>query len=596
MSNNAPLAISYPIQSRNSRTELLYDIPALDPLKTVNVEGLPQVRPGQNIPLTNEEWFDWMPRVREHRLRVFSYDNAPAGKARDKWRENQIKLVTADERYWFNTYSAIYESRSEEDEESVIFETEEEVEAIPQRAGLLPFILYPFQDYWIQWQRNALRTRGAKGDTITIKSRDMGMSNVGMGMVAYRWLTRPIFQGRVLSRVEELVDATGDPDSIMWKGDMFLRSTPRYILSHFAPHFNWATHRRHMMIENPDNGNTIRGESTNASAGRGKRASIILLDEFAFMKRLRAIWRATRPSTYHRMGISSASTQEGLDAYTIAKSGVPAIIIMDSRLGMHPRQDVQWHAWERGREVFHGEYDQEQGMDWFADASDFVYPLVLKKEVGHYPYVPGGGPVWVAQDDGAHWAFWVIQYVRDTGRCHVIDAYYNHGRKVDFYGAMYRGIGHAEYPIGPNEERLIRLFREVPIEAWVGDTHGAQVEQIAGMSVIEHLVANWGIYVNVDYQKREYIDRWLAVEDRLPTLDFNNTPGVIEGLTALQMYSYRPTPPGKEVAREQRQPLHNDDSHYATALEFWATLFDALLAAVQMATLGGDAWVGTPSR
>lgn len=609
MSPTEKLAVSYRLQNRNSRSVLLYDIPALDPIETKNVEGLPQVRPGQNIPLTNEEWLEWREWIWDHRMRVMrecgglsqSLASSPAMR---KAHERECALVRADERYWFNTYASIYEARSEDNDETILFDDEEAVELIPQRAGLLPFILYPFQDYWITWQRRALQSRGPKGDTITIKSRDMGMSNTGVGMLAYRWMTRSTFQGRVLSRVEELVDATGDPDSLFWKLDTMLRTTPRWMLEYFVPGFNWKVHRRHMTLEHPTSANAIRGESTNASAGRGKRATIILLDEFAFMKRLRAIWRATRPSTYHRMGISSASTQEGLDAYTIAKSGVPAIIIMDSRMGMHPMQDKLWHEQERGREVFVGEYDQEQGMDWFADASDFVYPLMLKKEVGNYPYIPNGGPVWVTQDDGAHWAFWVIQYVRETGRCRVIDAYYNRGRKADFYGALYRGIGTTEYPIGPNEERLIKLFRTIPIEAFVGDTHGAHVEQIAGMSVIDALAINWGIYVNVDYQNREYIDRMEAMNARIPTLDFNDTPGVVEGLTAFQMYSFRPTPPGKEVAREQRVPLHNDDSHYVTAMEFWATLFDALLAAVQhqpaefdpTGLIGANPWVGQPSR
>lgn len=567
------LAVSYPKQTRNSRTALIYQIPGMEPLETTNVEGLPQVRPGQNIPLTNEEWFGWVPKVLAHirKVRLETADDAPR-RSRDQARSRELERIRQDERYWINTYAAIFESRAEE--ESVELEDEEATFAVATASGLVPFILYPFQDYWVTWHRRALRTKGGKGDTITIKSRDMGVTNTAVGTMGYRWMTRRIYHGRLLSRNEELVDASGDPDAMFWKADQMLRTTPRYVLEHFVPGFNWKVHRRDMVLEHPTRYNLLKGESTNATAGRGKRAFEILLDEFTFMQRLREIWTATRAASPHRTAVGSVSTSKGLDAYNLVMSGGPAVLYLDSRLGMHPKQDAQWHAFEKERDTEEG-YRQEVGMDWFADSSDFVYPEAHNKSVGEFPYIPFAGPVFCTIDDGTHWAMSWLQFIRQTGRIRVIEAYRNHGKRVAFYGSLMRGVTLGDFQYGEHEHRILKLSREIPISHFIADAHGGSVEQVAGMSVIDDLAVNWNIAVNIDYEKRTYLDRQKALADLLPYMDWNDTPGVRECLRCTKMFRFRATPEGKEVMREVREPLINDDSHYPTSLEYWATLFES---------------------
>ena len=565
------LAVSYPTQSRNSRSDLIYEIPGLEPISTRSVEGLPQVRPGQSIPLTNAEWFDWYPRMLTHLTSVREQCEERSSK-RAEYRKREIDRVKADERYWINTYAAIFESRVEE-EESELMSSEEDTD-IMTASGLAPFILYPFQDYWVTWHRNALLTRGGKGDTVTIKSRDMGATNTAVATMAWRWMTRRVYQGRLLSRNETLVDAPGDPDAMFWKLDTMLRATPRWLVEYFVPGFSWAIHRREMTLEHPTRANLLKGESTNATAGRGKRAFEMLLDEFTFMLRFAEIWTATRAASPHRNAVGSVSTKIGLAAYKLVMSGRPAVIYLDSRTGMHPRQDAQWHAFERERDTEAG-YAQEVGMDWFADSSDFVYPELHKKVVGDYPYVPFGGPVFCAIDDGTHWAIWFIQYIRRTGRFHVIEAYRNSGKRTAFYGGLLRGVALGDFSYGEHEHAILKLCREIPIDHFMGDTHGAHVEQATGLSVIEDLAMNWNITVNIDYMGTKYTDRHKALEDIIPFLDYNDTPRVRAGLDAEQMYRYKATPEGREVAREVREPLHNDNSHFPTAKEFWATQWAA---------------------
>jgi hypothetical protein len=585
------LAVSYPIQTRNSRSELIYDIPGLEPMPTTTVEGLPLVRPGQSIPLTNEEWFDWEPLVHAHRMRVFA-ETSGTGKATQRAREREIDRIVADERYWFNTFSAIYEARASEPEESIVLEDEEIVQASYARFGAIAYILYPFQDYYIVWQRDKFRIFGAKGDTVVLKSRDMGMSNTVVGMCTIRWVTRKVFQGRFYSRNEALVDSGDDPDAMMWKMDLMIKATPRFVLDHFHPGFTWQDNRRRLNLNSPSSFNTLIGESTNEFAGTAKRAGVAVLDEFTKMRNLRTIWQGTGPVTPSRIAVGSASTKVGMDGKFLAESGVPSLIVLDSRLGMHPRQSSEWHQAQRAREVFQGEYQQEYGMDWFADATDFVYPEALKKTFGDFDYVPFAGPAFCCIDDGNYWAMWFAQYIESEGRVRLVDSYRNSGKRVDFYGALFRGQMLSGFDYGSDERRVLALMHRMPISMYFGDTHGAHVEQIAGMSVIEHMATHWGIHINIDYHRRTYLDRQKALADAMPILDINDTPGNRAGWANVQMYKYKETPPGKETQREVRTPLHNDSSHDPTALEFGFTQFDDLKHQFAGSRIQ---WIGEPA-
>ena len=112
----------------------------------------------------------------------------------DAYQGQELRLVKADERYWFNTYSSIFESRV--NEESELLASEEDTDVLGA-SGLSPFILYPFQDYWLTWHGRQLRSLGALGDSITLKSRAMGASNLAAGSMVWRWMTRTNYPGRL---------------------------------------------------------------------------------------------------------------------------------------------------------------------------------------------------------------------------------------------------------------------------------------------------------------------------------------------------------------------------------------------------------------
>ena len=585
------LAVSYPTQTRNSRTELVYQIPGLDPIPTKNVEGLPEVRPGQNIPLTNAEWFDWYPKVEQHRVERFDITTTRSRVQREE-QQRDIERICADERYWINTYASIFSAETAVEPDD-FDDDEEDFERVEFTAnvGLGPFILYPFQDYTITFLKRAFSTRSTQPDVLILKSREMGATNLLTQVMDYRWLTwgspcwgyrgaspekieyfrKQPFLGVALSRTEEDVDNTADPGTVFWKMDASLKSQPRWLMEAFVPGFDWTLHRRSLTLENPHSSGMVKGGSTNPSFGRGKRGYMALLDEFTYIPRLDAMWQGLRATVKHRVASGTASTQEGTSAYKLFTDKRCANLELYTDRGIHPRQDEAWRDRQRARGSA-AEWAQEAGGDWFAMQSDQVYPDARRKELGDYPWHPFAGPTFCAIDDGTHWAMWFIQYNTYRGRFHVVDCYTNKGKRTEFYGNLLRGRMIAGHQYTEHEEAIIQLVHQMPIDHFIGDTHGAHVEQIAGMSVIEHLWREWGIVVEIDYMGMKYEDRMKALDDKLPYMDFNDTPRVRQGLYALSNYRFRPTPEGKEVAREQRLPLHNDFSHYATALEFWANL------------------------
>jgi hypothetical protein len=424
-----------------------------------------------------------------------------------------------------------------------------------------------------------MRTRGPKGDTLTIKTRQMGLSNLLCAVFSWAWMTRKPFQGRVLSRKEDLVDETNNPDSLFWKIKLQLSGQPKWLLQSFAPTFDWRRDYMNASLTNPSNFNHLAGESTTATAGRGGTSTLIGLDEFAFMRGGGGIWSATRAATRHRAAITTVELKYGLHAYELSqRQGDEAPAILYIPWWVHPYHDEAWLEEERKRDTEAG-FQKEVLMNWHGDESTFVYPEALKKAVGDYPYIPFGGPVFVAFDDGYrnNWAFWVIQYVQKEGRHRILDYYENQQLPVDFYGSLWRGVMLDGFRYEENEAELMALLRYVQQPIYIGDTHGHNVEAVAGQSVIDRLASRWGVYVNVDFEKRGYKDRQEYTARYLPYTDWNDTPRMRLGLMRVQTFHWKEEPETFERTTWIKEPVKDASADSATALEYYFTNFDAFL-------------------
>lgn len=166
-----------------------------------------------------------------------------------------------------------------------------------------PFILWDFQE------RLLLEVLDAIGDhdLPVAKSRDMGASWICLSAFFHRWMFHEWQSLLVASRVQELVDKTGDPKTLFWKLDFLLDHLPIWMR---PP----GVIRNKNHLENPSRNNTIEGTATVADMGVGDRKQAILLDEAGLMEQASKIFAVTRDTTNSRIFNSTPRGVTGIGA------------------------------------------------------------------------------------------------------------------------------------------------------------------------------------------------------------------------------------------------------------------------------------------
>ena len=241
----------------------------------------------------------------------------------------------------------------------------------------LPFITYHYQDeaiLHILWCIQNGR------DLAIPKSREMGVS--WMVLMVYTWLFIffPLQAFLLVSRKEDLVDKTGDYDSLMAKIDFALERLPRWMVPRIE--------RNNLHMKNLENSSTIDGESTNGDVSRGGRKRSIFFDEYAAVPNGFEILTASRDSTRCRIW---GSTHKGArtafyDVVTKTKCDKMPLhwtLHPKKRQGLYhdangkPRSP--WYDEEVGRCAHPMEVAQELDMDVLASDYVFFSPQLLDR-------------------------------------------------------------------------------------------------------------------------------------------------------------------------------------------------------------------------
>jgi hypothetical protein len=412
----------------------------------------------------------------------------------------------------------------------------------------------------------------------------MGLSNELAFLIAGDWACERVFSARIASRVEDLVDKTGDPDSLFWKIEMFLKGLPFWLFDRLVPGFKWTglpKHRVDMQFIHPVSHNTIKGESTQANAGRGGRAAVILNDEMAFMPDADAIWMAQRPATRHRIGVSTVSTKEGLTFYNLhkGKNGYTTPRLLEIHSDEHPLHDEEWLRRERERDTPEA-FAQEVMMDYFAGQSEWIYPATHDISPGNFPFVPGAGHLYITMDDGFDddFAMVRIQYIRETGRFRVFASFSDRHKITDYYGSILKGVPESGFTYSDEARRFMQRQQELP--PWTGtiDVHFDNVEQMTGTSPYERFISKYGItcHMEMSIKKRVHLNRWAALGPLLPLMDFHEQDGGAAVLEALQRYRLKESRGGSDQVGEKKVPVHDKDSHLVTAMEWFALAWPSI--------------------
>lgn len=164
-----------------------------------------------------------------------------------------IEVCRRDILFYFNLFLWTYDPR------------------LPKKA--IPFITYPYQDEGILAIQSAIRDQ----DVMVIeKSRDMGASWMCCGVFDYEAQFTMNSQFLMLSRVADLVDKRGEPNSLFWKIDFIHKNLPKWFLDNEKD-----VYRRILGCEYLKTGSIITGSTTTEASGIGGRATAAFVDEFS---------------------------------------------------------------------------------------------------------------------------------------------------------------------------------------------------------------------------------------------------------------------------------------------------------------------------
>lgn len=225
----------------------------------------------------------------------------------------------------------------------------------------VPFILWPRQREFIEWLYSRWKDQ-RRG--MVEKSRDMGITWLSAGFASSMWLFEPGFAAGFGSRKEDLVDRSGDMDSIFEKIRFFINNLPR----DFRPAEYGSAHMR---VTNPENNASITGEAGD-DIGRGGRKSIYLVDEKAFIERQKKVDNALSQTTNCQIDMSTPNGS-GNEFYKLRQrfNNTDALFIFDWR--QDPRKDDAWYQ-KQLEEKDEVSVAQEINRDYNASAEDSFIP------------------------------------------------------------------------------------------------------------------------------------------------------------------------------------------------------------------------------
>lgn len=222
----------------------------------------------------------------------------------------------------------------------------------------IPFIMFPRQIEWCKWlmQRWRAREPGA-----TVKSRDMGVTWLAVGMSA---ALASFFDDMAIgfgSRKLELVDKLGDPKCIFWKIRLFLEKAPPELVG------GWSSRENLISFAN---GSTIAGEGGD-DIGRGARTGLYFVDEASKVKHQESVDAALSATSNCRQFISTPNGSDNAFATKVFEWDESRVFRYHWR--DDPRKDDEWYAKQK-EELDAVTVAQEVDMDFNASIEGVVIP------------------------------------------------------------------------------------------------------------------------------------------------------------------------------------------------------------------------------
>lgn len=456
------------------------------------------------------------------------------------------------------------------------------------RGGFNPWIPFERQVQMVRWFQCLMVADDEKADGAGSKCRDVGFSWEMCILITWSWLFEDVFSALLISWKEIFVDSRA-PKSLFWKIDKLIQYLPSFLKPKgFVP----SKHRIKLYLENPENGNTITGESTTSNSGRGDRVTLAFIDEAAQVPDLLDVWAGLADSTEHRVIGSTESLDHGTDFIDIRTGSESEFKPSNFTIDWyeHPLHDVAWYQRQEKRYAARpDDFRREILRDPYV-ASQYVYPTVREMEAQPCMHIPGN-PLYIGIDPGFDdsCAIVYIQFNMVSGKYEILNGYTNRKMLADFYVPFLTG----DYEDMETGEMLNDIYNYTDYEqdliAWVascgfekakfiGDLYGNNNSGASADTWYSVWQKKAGVVVNRDRlpngkvsaarnQSRTLSGRRKAVRWILPNLTFGDTVGARQAQSALGNNVFDQSNNDRLPERGMRR---DGTTHYTSAIEYFA--------------------------
>ena len=197
----------------------------------------------------------------------------------------------------------------------------------------LPFVPFECQEEYLRHVHAGFENERT---TVTVKSRDMGITVCTVAWALVQFLYRPGFRALFVSRKLAMVDAKGSPDAVLGKFRDMMAQLPEELQ---PAGYDELKHSRIGHIENPENGASVAGEG-GPDAGRGGRYSFVALDEFAFQDNAPTVLAAVMQAS---PAVTILSTPNGTENEFYRMSVSPNVNLLSLPWSRHPWKSQEWY-------------------------------------------------------------------------------------------------------------------------------------------------------------------------------------------------------------------------------------------------------------
>lgn len=429
------------------------------------------------------------------------------------------------------------------------------------------FKLFPFQKRLVRDLVKAIRD----GDDVFIeKTREMGATYTILAVFIWFWLFEPASNFLIGSRKEDYVDnrrggTTGNKEeSLFGKIDYMLSRLPLFML---PEKWNRDRHFTYMSLVNPDNGNVISGESSNANFSRGGRQRAIFLDEFAFWDEGHAVWGATADTTNCRIVATTPGIKPSkAKRLRFGKDG-EKIKLITLNYNEDPRKNRKWLEEQRNRRSAE-DFAREILVNWETSITGRVYPEIESAAYGDFPFLINQQLYcsWDFGLDGVSLTFW--QQNPANGKWRVIDAYEKSDEPIQFYFPLFGQPLDSKFQYDDDDLKAIKVISQYPRAIHFGDPDVGKRSLLTGTTTRQEL-AKIKVYVqsitkNDFYSRRETTKVYLQ-----KGIEINQGYRTETWFEAIKSARYPQREETSQATTPIALPIHDWTSHARTSMEYF---------------------------